>query len=124
MLGAAEAFYVNADQAAAEEKYRQALELARELEEPTSACLAVAGLAAVSLASGDLVRAGTWLTDEEAIQADRTAKTLAAIKSIRAALASARGDDATAASLHREVLLLRAQVGDQLGSGPTGTARH
>ena len=115
LLGAAEAFYVNADQVAAEEKYRQALDLARELEEPTSACLAVAGLAAVSLASGDLVRAGMWLTEEEAIQADRTAKTLATVKSIRAALASARGDDATAETLHREVLLLREQVGDQLG---------
>jgi hypothetical protein len=86
LLGAAEAFYVNADQVAAEEKYRQALDLARELEEPTSACLAVAGLAAVSLASGDLVRAGMWLTEEEAIRRIRPQLRRWPIKSIRAAL--------------------------------------
>jgi NAD-specific glutamate dehydrogenase/predicted ATPase len=115
VLGLAEACYVNGDQSEAEARYLEALDVARDLEEPTGACLALAGLANVAIARGDLAKAGIWLTEEEAVAADRTAATLAAVKAGRASLASARRDDRAAEALHREVLSLRRQTGDNRG---------
>jgi NAD-specific glutamate dehydrogenase/predicted ATPase len=115
VLGLAEVFYVNGDQSEAEARYLEALDVARDLEEPTGACLALAGLANVAIARGDLAKAGIWLTEEEAVAADRTAATLAAVKASRASLASARHDDPAAEALHREVLTLRRQTGDHRG---------
>ena len=96
-------------------RFADALATARQLKENTGAGVALAGLASVALASGDLDRAARWLNEPEA---DRLATRSVPWPPVprccvaRAALAAARGDDQRAEALHLDALRLRQLLGD------------
>ncbi len=96
-------------------RFADALATARQLKEHTGAGVALAGLACVALASGDLDSAARWLNEPEADAAgdpQRAIASRAALLRPRAALAAASGDSQRAEALHFEALRLRQLLGD------------
>jgi len=115
LLGSAEARLLVGDPAAAEPTLEAALRLARQIGDTAGACLAAAALAEVGIARGDLAGAALRLTEPEVAEADTSVAAAAATRRSRAELAAARGDLAGSADLHRDVLRLRRQLGDEHG---------
>ncbi len=114
-LGLGETLYVSGDDRDAACRFADALATARQLKENTGAGVALAGLASVALASGDLDRAARWLNEPEADAAgdpQRAIVARAALLRARAALDAARGDNQRAEALHLEALRLRQLLGD------------
>ena len=115
LLGLGEALHAGGHHGDAGSRFADALTTARELEEDTGAGVALAGLASVAVAVGDLDAAARWLDEPEADPADdaqRAVATRAALFRGRAALALARGDDQAAEALHLEALRRRQLLGD------------
>src|SRR5262249_20344200 len=94
--------------------YREALQTARELEEPNGACLALAGLAGIAGARGDIAGAEAALAADD-FRDDPSLATGAALVHGRAQLAELKGQTEAAEAWHREVLLMRRELGDQRG---------
>jgi NAD-specific glutamate dehydrogenase/predicted ATPase len=115
LLGLGDALEESGQDVEAETRYREALATARDLDEPTSTCLALSGLAVTSLARKDIAGAARWLTEEETTEAQRSEAVLASVLSAKALLASAEGDDRTAAALHVDALMIRVKLGDRKG---------
>ena len=115
LLGLGEAYHLGDDQARAHARYTEALHLARQLEEPTVARLALAGLADVALATHQVGDAVNHLTEGETIEVERAPATLAAIERSRGRLASAQGNDAAAEVDHLAALDLRLEAADRRG---------
>ncbi len=114
-LGLGETLFMSGDDRDAARRFADALSTARQLEEPTGAGVALAGLASVALAGGDLDTAARWLDEPEADAAgdpQRAVAARAALLRARAALDAARGDSRRAEALHLEALRLRQLLGD------------
>ena len=114
-LGLGETCYASGDDRDAACRFADALATARQLKENTGAGVALAGLASVALASGDLDSAARWLNEPEADAAgdpQRAIATRASLLRARAALAAASGDNQRAEALHLEALRLRQLLGD------------
>jgi tetratricopeptide (TPR) repeat protein len=111
-LGLAELALSLGDLDEASSRCHESLARARELEETTGACVALAGLAELAVADGNADDAERWLGEPEALEADLSLATLAALLASRAAIAAARGDDDRAEALRREALAIRVELGD------------
>jgi predicted ATPase/class 3 adenylate cyclase len=114
-MGLGEALHGSGDDSGAVCRFTEALATARQLEETSGAGVALAGLATVALASGDLGTAARWLDEPEADaagDADRAVATRASLLRARAALAAADGDHERAEALSLEALRLRQLLGE------------
>ncbi len=114
-LGLGEALHASGQHHEAGIHFVDALATARQLEEDTGTGVALAGLADVAVAEGDLQAAARWLSEPEADPADDAQRALTARAGLlraRAALAAAGGDDRHAEALHLEALGLRQRLGD------------
>ncbi len=114
-LGLGENLYVSGEDREAARRFVDALATARQLKENTGAGVALAGLASVALASGDLDSAARWLNEPEADEGgdpQRAIATRASLLRARATLAAAGGDNRRAEAMHLEALRLRHHLGD------------
>ena len=114
-LGLGETLHATCADRDATGRFTDALATARQLNEISGAGVALAGLASVALASGDLDSAARWLNEPEAHAAgdpQRAVATRASLLRARASLAAASGDPESAEALSVEALRLRQQLGE------------